>query len=178
MGQAKGDAARAIAVALRGRRGWRGYRIEQIGDGGHKLRGSKRLGQYDAIRDAHRGPFLAVGSGHINNGHRRIGFSGGAGDFPTVKPSDQIDVGHDCPILGIVTEKRNCFLARSRDSRFKTAVGQGLFDHSLNKLVVLDDQNHYLNRVVQSALPMAALLQSPWGSKVTVERLVPVNVQK
>jgi hypothetical protein len=25
---------------------------------------------------------------------------------------------------------------------------------------------------------MAALLQSPWGSKVTVERLVPVNVQK
>ena len=100
-------------MALRCRRGWRGYRIEQIGDGGHKLRGSKRLGQYNAIRDAFRGPFLGVGTGHINNGHRRIGLSGGAGDLPTVKPSDQIYVGHDRPILGFVgLEKRNRFLAR------------------------------------------------------------------
>ena len=62
--------------------------------------GANGLASKDTIRHTLGRPFLTMSAGHINNGHRRIVLSSSAGDLPAVKLSDQIDVGHDRPILG------------------------------------------------------------------------------
>ncbi len=61
--RAKGYAGRSIEIIMLCRRGRWGYRIEQVGEGGHKLRGSKRLAQHTLFgtpMEAHSSPWAPV----------------------------------------------------------------------------------------------------------------------
>src|SRR6266446_3512276 len=76
---------------------------EKLRDGGDKLRRGERLFQKDAVRDAPRGPFAGAGAGHVDDGKFRVDLSGLLGDFPSVPPAPQSDVGHKGPVAAPVS---------------------------------------------------------------------------
>lgn len=103
-------------AASRCRRGWGARRIKQVGNGRHKLRRRKGLGQQNTIREAPGWPILAMRPGHIDDGERWVDLSGAPGHLPAVDRPEQIDVGHDSPIYGLIRlKKRNGFFARPCD---------------------------------------------------------------
>jgi hypothetical protein len=139
-------------------------RVKKLGYRDNDLGRGKGLCKQEAVRDTLRRPLLPVSAGHVDDGHRRIGLAGRAPDLPSIELSPQVDVGHDRPVFGfVVLEKRNCFLAGRCQGRRKAAVSKRFFGHSLNKLVVLDDQNR--NRIVQSQSPPGCLVAVPRQDK-------------
>jgi hypothetical protein len=96
--------------ASRCRRGWGARRIKQVGNGRHKLCRRKGLGQQNTIREAPGWPILAMRPGRIDDGERWVDLSGAPGHLPAVDRPEQIDVGHDSPIYGLIRlKKRNGF---------------------------------------------------------------------
>jgi hypothetical protein len=81
---------------------------------------------------------------------------------PTSQPSsfpNRLMSVYDRPEIGcVILKKANCFLAGCSEDRTKAAVRKRVFDHCLNKLVVLDDQDPDL--VCQSNFPHACPLRS------------------
>jgi len=149
-----------MGCLLFGRR-FRTGSVKKVGNGGDKLSRREWLTEKHTVRNPFGGPFLAVRSGHIDNGHGWVDLSSGARDFPTISTAEQIDVRYESSIFGLIDlEKRNCFFARGRDGWFKTPVSKGLSDHGLNELIVFDDQNNH--HLFQITLP-AASLQSRLG---------------
>jgi hypothetical protein len=59
-----------------------------------------------------RGPVLALGANHIDDGHPWIHLSGALGHFLVVELRGEIDVGDERPICGFVAlYQRSCFFA-------------------------------------------------------------------
>jgi len=57
--------------------------------------------------------------------------------------SDLPSIGYECPLFGIGSiQQFHSLLARSRNSDLKSAVAKGLFNDTLNELVVFNDQDN------------------------------------
>jgi hypothetical protein len=122
---------------------WRLCAIEKLGNGSDKLGGRERLRQHDAIGYTFGRPIFSVCAAHVYDGKPWVDLSGLLGDFPTVHPAPQTDVGYERAVFAQATFKQAYrFLTRSGGSRFKAAVGKGLFNDCLNSLVVFNNENY------------------------------------
>jgi len=109
------------------------------------LRGRERLRQHDAIGYTFGRPIVSVCAAHVYDGKRWVDLSGLLGDFPTVEPAPQTDVGYERAVFDQATLKQGYrFLTRSGDSRFKAALGKGLVNNCLNRLFVFNNENYKL----------------------------------
>jgi hypothetical protein len=135
--------SRYPATSLRRLCGWRSY-VEEMRNGGDKLRWRERLRQHDAVRDALRRPIVNIFSAHINDGKVWIDFSGMSSDSPAVNLiSSKVDVGNKGSVfpLGRVKQFHRVVAGRSYDG-LESPISKALFDDALDKMVVLDDQDH------------------------------------
>src|ERR1700737_100772 len=84
-----------------------------------------------------------MGSGDVEDGKSRGDLSGLPRDFPSIKPAQQTDVGHERAVFALVSsEQGHRFFAGSRDSRFKTAISKSVFNNDLNRWVVFNNQDN------------------------------------
>jgi hypothetical protein len=122
---------------------WRLCAIEKLGNGSDKLGGRERLRQHDAIGYTFGRPIFSLCAAHVYVGKPWVDLSGLLGDFPTVHPAPQTDVGYERAVFAQATLKQGYrFLTRSGDSRFKAALGKGLVNDCLNSLVVFNNENY------------------------------------
>ena len=77
--------------------------IQELRNGSDKLRGRERLRQHDAIRYTFGRPIFSVCAAHVYDGKRWIDLSGLLGDFPTVHPAPQTDVGYERAVFDQTT---------------------------------------------------------------------------
>jgi hypothetical protein len=63
--------------------------------------GANGLVQHDAVGHAFGGPIVGAGTTHVNDGKLRIDFSRLLGNFPTIHPAFEVNVGHERAVFGL-----------------------------------------------------------------------------
>lgn len=145
--------------------------VKEVGESRDKLGGCERLLQQDAVRNAVRRPLFGRRAGHVDDGKRRIDFSGALGDFPTVDPAQKVYVRHEGAVIAFFAlQQRHRLFARSSYCRSEAALGEGFLDDGLYQRVIFNDQDR--NRIFQSSIPQPATDIADIGD------LFPANVQK
>src|SRR6202048_4630560 len=86
-----------------------------------------------------------MSTGDVENGKSRVDLSGLPRDFPTVDSTQQVDIGYKHAIFAFFSLYSGYrFFAGRRDSRFKTAITKSLFNDTLNRWIVFNNQDHKL----------------------------------
>lgn len=76
-----------------------------------------------------RRPILGGRAGHVDDGKRRIDFSGALGDFPTVDPAQEVYVRHEGAVIAFLAlQQRHRLFARRSYCRSEAALGEGFLD--------------------------------------------------
>lgn len=80
--------------------------VKKLRNARNHLRWRERLIQQHAIGDAVRRPLIRCGSGHVDDRHLWVQFSGALGDLPACKLSLQIDIREESAVFGLVRLKQ------------------------------------------------------------------------
>src|ERR1700680_3630543 len=115
--------------------------------------------------------------GDVDDRKSRVDLSGLLGELPSVKPAQQIDVGHQRAVRGdAALEQGHGLFARSGNSRFKTAFSECIFNDALNGIVIFNHENNRL--ISQRRTPPAAQPKTSRGSRYFVpEKSTKVNLK-
>jgi hypothetical protein len=128
----------ATAGGLRRRR----PAIEKLGNGGDKLCRGERFCQKDTVGNALCRPLIGMCSGDVDDWKIRVDLSGLPGDFPSIHLAPELDIRHQRAVrVRHSFEQGDGLFTRRRNSRFKAAISESVFNDDLNWHVVFNNKN-------------------------------------